>query len=58
MAMVLIALNVCLMLVTCILNFFSRVSIEGVWVVPLAPAVITMSGSIFHPNAAMSFIRG
>ena len=25
---------------------------------PLAPAVMTMSGSTFHPNSAILFIRG
>ena len=58
MAMVLISLNVCLMLVSGILKFVSRILIEGVWVVPLAPAVMTMSGSTFHPNSIMSFIKG
>ena len=58
MAMVLISLNVFLMAVSGILKFVSRISIEGVWVVPLAPAVMTMSGSTFHPNSAILFIRG
>jgi hypothetical protein len=32
--------------------------IDGVWVVPLAPAVITMSGSTVHPRSLMSSISG
>ena len=58
MAMVLISLNACLMVVSGILKFVSRSLIEGVWVVPLDPVVMTMSGSTIHPNSAMSFIRG
>ena len=58
MAMVLISLNVCLMVVSGILRFVSRSFIEGMWVVPLALAVMTMSGSIFQPNSAMLFIGG
>ena len=58
MAMVLISLNVCLILVFGILSFDSRSSIEGVCVVPLTPAVMTMSGSVFQPRLMMSFIKG
>ena len=47
--MVFISLNVCLMEVSDSLNFFSRSFIEGACVVPLAPAVMTISGSTFQP---------
>jgi hypothetical protein len=58
MAMILISLNVCLMVVFGSLRFVSRSSIEGVCVVPLTPAVMTMSGSTFQPKFIMSFIKG
>jgi hypothetical protein len=58
MAMVLISLNVCLIVVIGILKLVSRSVIEGMCVVPLAPAVMTMSGSTFHPKFLISFIRG
>ena len=58
MAMVLISLNVCLMVVFGILSFVSSSSIEGVCVVPLTPAVMTMSGSTNQPKFMMLFIRG
>ena len=58
MAMVLISLNVCLIVVFGSLIFVSRISIEGVCVVPLTPAVMTMSGSTFQPRSMMSFIKG
>ena len=56
--MVLISLNVCLMLVFGILNFVSRVFIDSMCVVPLAPAIMTMSGSTFHPKFLMLSRRG
>ena len=58
MTMVLIALNVFLMAASEILKFVSKSLIDGVWVVPLAPAVMTMSGSTFHPNSAILLIKG
>ena len=58
MVMVFISLNVCLMTFSRILKFVSRSFIEGAWVVPLAHATMTMSGSTFQPNSAMLFIRG
>ena len=58
MAMVLIFLNMCLMVDFGILSFVSRSSIEGVCVVPLTPAVMTMSGSTLQPRFMMLFIRG
>ena len=47
MAMVFIALNVCFMEVSQMLNFVSSCFIEGTCVVHLAPAVMTMMGSTF-----------
>ena len=58
MAMVWISLNVCLMVVSQILKFVSMRFIDGVCVVPLALAVMTMSGSTFHPKFTMLFKRG
>jgi len=55
-AMVFISLNVCLMVVSGILNFVPRSLIEGTCVVPLAPAVMTMNGSTFHPKLMMLLI--
>ena len=49
MAMTLISSNVCFMLSLGILNVVSILSIEGVCVVFLAPAVMTISRSTFHP---------
>ena len=46
----LIVLNVCLILVSYILNIFSSCFMEGACVVPRAPAVMTKSGSTFHPS--------
>jgi hypothetical protein len=58
MALVFIILNVCLTAVFESLNVCSSCIIDGVCVVPLAPAVMTMSGSIFHPCCVMSLISG
>ena len=58
MAMVFIALNVCFMEVSQMLNFVSSCFIEGTCVVPLAPAVMTMMGSTFQPCCMMLLIRG
>ena len=49
MAMTLIASNVFLMLCLGILNVVSILSMEGICVAALAPAVMTISGSIFQP---------
>ena len=46
--------NVCLG----ILYFFSILSIEGVCVAALAPAVMTISGSTFHPLLIVLSISG
>jgi hypothetical protein len=51
-------LKVCLMVAIGRLSLVSRISIDGVWAVALAPAVMTISGSIFHPLEAILSIRG
>ena len=58
MAMVLIFLKVFLMVTMGSLRLVSRISIDAMWVVALAPAVMTISGSIFHPLAAILSISG
>ena len=58
MAIVFMFLKVCLMDAIGILNLSSRIFIDGMCVAALAPAVITMSGSIFQPLAAMLSISG
>ena len=58
MAMVLIFLKVFRMDDIGILNLSSSIFIDGMCVAALAPAVITMSGSIFQPRAAMSSMSG
>ena len=57
-AMVLIFWKVVLMEGMGILNLDSSAFIDGMWAVALAPAVMTMSGSIFHPLEAMLAISG
>ena len=58
MAIVLIAVNVFLIFSMEILRLSSRLVIEGFKVVALAPATITIRGSIFHPSVLMSLISG
>ena len=58
MAMVLIFLKVFRMDGIGSLNLSSSNFIDGMCVAALAPAVITMSGSIFHPRATMFSISG
>ena len=58
MAMVLMAMNVFLICSREILKLSSRLVIEGLKVVALAPATITIRGSIFHPSVLMSLISG
>ena len=53
MAIVLISMKVCLIVSFGILNFSSKVFIEEVCVVALAPVVMTISGSTFHPLLVM-----
>ena len=57
-AMVLIFLKVFLMVAIGILKLVSSAFIDGMWAVALAPVVMTMSGSIFHPLEAMLAISG
>ena len=57
-AMVLISLKVCLIVFPGILNFSSKIFIVGICVVALAPAVMTISGSTFHPLLVMLSISG
>ena len=58
MAIVFIALNVCLICFSGSLNVCSICSIDGMCLVPLAPAVMTISGSTFQPFWMMSLISG
>ena len=58
MAIVLIAVNVFLIFLMEILRLSSRLVIEGIKVVALALAAITMRESIFHPSVLMSLISG
>ena len=57
-AMMLISSNVCLMFILGILNMISIFFIEGVCVAALAPAVMTISGSTFHPLLIILSISG
>lgn len=57
-AMVLILPNVFLMFVSGILNFSAMAFMEGMCVVALAPAVITMIGSTFQPSDCIFCING
>ena len=57
MAMVFMFLKVCRMEAIGILNLSSSIFIDGMCVAALAPAVITMSGSIFQPLAAIFSIN-
>ena len=47
--MVLISLKVCLIVFSGILNFFSKIFIEGMCVVALVRAMMTINGFTFHP---------
>ena len=58
MAMVLISMKVSLIVFFGILNFSSKFFIEGVCVVALAPAVMTINGSTFHSLLVMLSISG
>ena len=55
---VLISLKVCLMVFSGILNFSSKIFMEGICMVALALAVMTISDSTFHPLLVMLFISG
>ena len=56
--MVLILLKDCLIIFSGILNFSSSIFIEGMCVVALVRAVMTISGSTFYPLLVMLFISG
>ena len=56
-AMVLISLKVCLIVFSSILNFSSKIFKE-MCVVALAPAVMTINGSTFHPLLVILSISG
>jgi hypothetical protein len=58
MAIILISSNVCLMFILKILNIISMLFKEGVCMAALALAVMTISGSIFHPLLIILFING
>ena len=58
MAMTLISSNVYLMLSLGILNVVSILSIEGVCVATLAPAMMMISESTFHPMLIILSISG
>jgi hypothetical protein len=49
MALLFVSLNVCLISISGSLNVCSSCFIDGTCVVPLAPAVMTISGSTFQP---------
>ena len=57
-AKVLISLKVCLIVFSGILNFSSKVFIEGMYGDALEPAVMTINDSIFHPLFVMLSISG
>ena len=58
MAIVLMFLKVFLIVDIGILNLFSSDFMDGMCVVALAPAVITIRGSIFQPLSAILSING
>ena len=57
-AMVLISLKVCLIVFYGILKFSSKISIKGMCVVAIAPTMMTINGSTFHPLLVMLSISG
>ena len=57
-AMVLILVKVCLIVFSGILNFSSKIFIEGMCVVALASAMMTINGSTFYPLLVMLSISG
>ena len=56
-AVVLISLKVCLVAFSGILSFSSKISIEEMCVIALAPAVMKINGSTFHPLLVMLSIN-
>ena len=57
-AIKLICLNVFLIFVIGSSSIFSRFFIDGMCVVPLAPATNTMSGATFHPLVMVLLMSG
>ena len=57
-AIMLICLNVLLILVIGSVNVVSSFFIDGICVVPLAPAASTMSEATFQPFVMMLFMSG
>ena len=57
-AMVLILLKICLIVFSHILNFSSKIFIEGMCVVALAPVVMIINDSALHPLLVMLSISG
>ena len=57
-AIVLISLKVCLIVFSGILNFSSKIFTEGMCVVALALAMMTISGSTFHLLLVLLSISG
>ena len=57
-AMVLISLKVCLIVFSSISNFSSKIFIEEMCVVALAPVVMKINGSTFQPLLVMLSISG
>ena len=57
-AIMLICLNVFLIFVIGSVNVVSNFFIDGICVVPLAPAASTMSGATFQPFVMMLFMSG
>lgn len=51
-------LNVLLIFVIGIFNFASKILNDGICVVALAPAVKTMSGTMYHPLDVMLLMSG
>ena len=54
----LISLKVCLIVFFGILNFSSKIFIEGMYVVALTPTLMTINGFTFHPLLVMLSISG
>ena len=57
-AIMLISLNVFFIFVIGSVNVASNFFIDGICVVPLAPATSTMSGATLQPFVLMSFMSG
>jgi len=58
MTIVVILISVSFIVALLIWKVDFSIFINGMWVVPLAPAAMTMSDAICHPLFCMSFISG